>query len=825
MSHQPRRAPISRDESSTTDQVDILSNETGRHEFQVDESLCNRLQQFCSSEGIEDEAVLLAALCAAQHRRTAAPNLHVRVLGAMPGSQHTPRDMVNTRDGIRTVRTTIDAEMSLADLVKQARKALSSPLIDDGLAPDTVDISFVMYQPRGRLNGETTSAGRRHTMNSPGSVQEAGIQFHTWRAEEGGLFGQVRFSKDTFDNEDAACLISTYCDILCSGLDDPTTPVSHLPLVSGLERVTQTLHLSGRERWPSVYDAFREQVATHPHRIAVSDAAQQLTYSQLDHQAGLVSVWLAHRHYTAEAAISVLARRSVEAIVLYLGILRANHAYVPLDIKSPAERLSSMLEDVGGPRLVLYSADMEPLASQLTNAVCVPVALVMREAAGLEPVEYTMPSPSSLAAIIFTSGTTGRPKGVMIEHGSIVRVAKEKGYQIPVDTSEPAPVVAHLLNPAFDAAIMEIYTALLNGSKLCCVDEATLLDPCALSATFRHEQVAFAVLTPAFLSHLLHAVPEMFKSLRMLVVGGDRFKSSDARQAVKYVRGTVFNGYGPTENTVVSTLYRIPSDPRDIPADIPIGQAVEGSIACIVDAQQRLVPPGVVGELVVAGDGLARGYLNSTLDASRFVPVEINGLTVRAYRTGDLARLHPRDMQLQFLGRRDQQVKIRGHRVEVAEIDRALLGHPAVCEVATILHQSNGAPEAELISFVTTSPSESQVSNADLRDRLETHAREKLPPYMAPKAVIVIERLPLTNNGKVNSRSLAQIAESAFAVEVTSAAVSKRPWSAKEEQLRVLWALVLGVPASSLTLQDHFVKRGGDSFKVSMSPGWYFGGK
>ncbi|KAF2764709.1 nonribosomal peptide synthetase, partial [Teratosphaeria nubilosa] len=147
----------------------------------------------------------------------------------------------------------------------------------------------------------------------------------------------------------------------------------------------------------------------------------------------------------------------------------------------------------------------------------------------------------------FTSGTTGRPKGVMIEHRSIVRVAKENSYQIPIESLDSSRVVAHLLNPAFDAAIMEIYTALLNGSTLFCVDEATLMDPPALSATFQENKIAFAVLTPAFLSHLMHAAPEMFGCLRMLVVGGDRFKASDARQAVRLIRCTVFNGYGPTE--------------------------------------------------------------------------------------------------------------------------------------------------------------------------------------------------------------------------------------------------------------------------------------
>ncbi|KAF7189289.1 Nonribosomal peptide synthetase TES, partial [Pseudocercospora fuligena] len=342
-------------------------------------------------------------------------------------------------------------------------------------------------------------------------------------------------------------------------------------------------------------------------------------------------------------------------------------------------------------------------ASWIAAAECVTLVQILNESSGLSSIDHRLPCPSSLAAVIFTSGTSGRPKGVMIEHRSIVRVAMQKSYHPPDDASAPNPVVAHLLNPAFDAAMMELYTAILNGFTLYCVDRNTLLDSLALGAAFRREGVKMAVFSPALLAHCLREGAALFKELSVLVVGGDRLKASHARQLKRLVQGEVFNGYGPTENTVVSTLYAIPSQEADVPDDVPIGAAVTGSIACVVDAQLRPVPKGTVGELVVAGDGLARGYLDSQLDTDKFVHVEIDGNLVPAYRTGDLARLCPEDMQLRFEGRIDQQVKVRGYRVEVAEVDTILTQHPAVADAATIPYQRDAEDGLELVSFVTES--------------------------------------------------------------------------------------------------------------------------
>lgn len=798
------------------------SGTTGKHEFKVEQSLCRRLHQFCAAKKSEENKVLLTAFRAAQYRLNGALDANIGISGT------TPRDIrLRRRSGIdvhvRCIRTAVAQDTCFSSLLQQVDSKLdmayTSPdfsleqvteeLSSDGLG-QLVKIMFSIHSQRPDNVPAALSAHLRNTPNYE-------IEWDMWN-EGDQVCGQVLFDTELFDERSTTTLVSTFSDLLQAGMDDLNTPISSLPLSRGLWRVTQdAIHaIANPPRHGSVYDAFREQVEAHPNQIAVKDLSRSLTYSELDVLARRLSTWLSRREHAAETIIGVLAGRSVDAVIMYIGILGANYAYVPLDAKSPTERLNGMLASIGSHPLVICSVDLESCTSQL-DAECVLISRILDESVGTSPIDHMLPLPTALAAVIFTSGSTGRPKGVMIEHRSIVRVAKQKSYQVPIDSSGSNPVVAHMLNPAFDAAIMEIYTALLNGSTLCCIQSATLMDSHALREVFEQEKIRMAVFTPSVLDHYLREAPSLFTQLEVLVVGGDRFKATHALQLKRLVRGQVFNGYGPTENTVVSTLYSISSHDVHITDDLPIGQAVTGSIACVVDSRQRLVPPGIIGELVVAGDGLARGYLDSKLDIDRFVHIDIGGRAVRAYRTGDLARLRPSDMQLQFMGRIDTQVKVRGHRIEVVEIDRALLEHSDVDDAATILYSYDGSEESVLVSFVCKTLGSSAM-RLDLQAQLEKLSRETLPSYMVPKAVFVVDSMPLTNNGKLDQKALAKIADVEFAATVerdsARAIAAKQPGSGAESTLKEVWALILKVPAASLAADDHFVRKGGDSLKV-----------
>ncbi|CCF35240.1 aureobasidin A1 biosynthesis complex [Colletotrichum higginsianum] len=327
----------------------------------------------------------------------------------------------------------------------------------------------------------------------------------------------------------------------------------------------------------------------------------------------------------------------------------------------------------------------------------VPISDTLRDAPSKSSIQHLpKPTATSLAYIIFTSGSTGRPKGVMVEHRGIIRLVKNSNV---VAKLPPAARVAHLSNVAFDASTWEIYSALLNGGTLVCIDYFTTLDPAALNTLFLRERIQATMLPPALLKQCLKPMEATLGALSLLFAAGDRFDGPDAAAASRaLVSGSVYNAYGPTENTILSTIYEV-SGQDPFVNGVPIGRAVSNSGAYILDPSQQPVPVGVMGELVVTGDGLARGYTDAALNKDRFAQVAVNGQVVRAYRTGDRVRYRPTDGQIEFFGRMDQQVKIRGHRVEPAEVEQALLTHADVLDAAVVLRRQEGE-ETEMIGFV-----------------------------------------------------------------------------------------------------------------------------
>ncbi|GLA93303.1 putative NRPS-like protein biosynthetic cluster [Aspergillus tubingensis] len=311
-------------------------------------------------------------------------------------------------------------------------------------------------------------------------------------------------------------------------------------------------------------------------------------------------------------------------------------------------------------------------------------------------VDNIMPTPKSLAYVMFTSGSTGQPKGVMIEHRAVV--SRVKGCDL-LKKEVTAKPFAHISSIAFDAAVWEIYTPLLNGGTVICIDSVTITDFEAFSNVLHAEGIRVALITPALLKQLLTDSSALFSQLHTLVVGGDRADPQDMIKARELVQCDVINAYGPTENTVISTFYRL-AEGDGYHNGVPIGQAGPNSGAYVVDQQLCPVPPGVIGELVVVGDGLARGYTDTRRDVNRFVNINIRGQVLRAYRTGDRVRRRPVDEQLEYIGRLDGQVKIRGFRVETEEIEHVLRGSGLVGNAAVLFQQPENQ-EGRLVAFVT----------------------------------------------------------------------------------------------------------------------------
>ena len=464
----------------------------------------------------------------------------------------------------------------------------------------------------------------------------------------------------------------------------------------------RALHFCARQ--PSVIDAFREQVETAPNAVAVKDDSMQLTYAQLEQWSNELCCRLRRFGFAPEALVGVLATRSCMTVVAFIGILKAELAYLPLDASAPTDRINTILSSISGRKLVLLGTNVPIPTVQNDEVDYIPINdLVRRDQSNARrqthesmPSIISGPTAASLAYVMFTSGSTGKPKGVMIEHRGVVRLVKDTNI-IPVQHASNA--VVHLSNIAFDASTLEIYTALLNGGTLVCASSTTVLDTAALSQLFEKERIRTAFLTPALLKQYLVESPATIAGLDVLLTGADVLHVEDARKASSLVNGIFLNLYGPTENTVVSTMYSISPEDRHTNG-VPIGRPIAKSGAYVMDEQQHLAPSGAMGELVVTGEGLARGYLDPKLDEGRFAEVVIDGQPVRAYRTGDYAKARPDDGVLEFCGRIDDQVKIRGHRIELAEVEHALLDQRSVNNAVALVLEREGQ-SAEMLSFVT----------------------------------------------------------------------------------------------------------------------------
>ncbi|TLD19242.1 hypothetical protein PspLS_09963 [Pyricularia sp. CBS 133598] len=529
------------------------------------------------------------------------------------------------------------------------------------------------------------------------------LEMNLYKTPSGPITGYVTYSTDLFRPETIQAMAASFREILRRGINAPHTPISELPLRDGLQNL-RDLGLFAEERSEyardaSIVDVFREQVALHRDATAVADSSSRMTYAELDERSSDVATWLGWRGMAPETLVAVLAPRSCEAIIAFLGILKANLAYVPLDVNAPAARIASILSAMDGNKLLLIGQDVPvpDIALEDVDMVRIGNTLGQREPSGKgQKQQQQKPLPTSLAYVMFTSGSTGKPKGVMIEHRGVLRLTTKTNL---IGQSQ-AVAVSHIANLGFDMATWEIYTALLNGGTVVCIDYMTVLDAAALARTFAKENIRTALFTPAILRQHIYEIPEAFAQLDLLLTGGEAIRPQDAQHAAELLdHGAFYNAYGPTENTGISTIFRIQPDVTCVNG-VPIGHALSNSGAYVMDSQQNIVSIGVLGELVVTGDGLARGYINEAHNKNRFIHISIDGgEPARAYRTGDRARYRP-DGQIEFFGRIDQQIKIRGHRIEPAEVEEAILGHSEVRDAAVVIRKQDGQ-EPDMIGFVT----------------------------------------------------------------------------------------------------------------------------
>ncbi|KAI0616591.1 Cyclic peptide synthetase, partial [Pyrenophora tritici-repentis] len=611
----------------------VLSGLADSRQVKVEGGLYAKLQQFCKERAMTPFTVLLAAFRAAHYRLSGQNDATIGAPNAGRSRWET-KDLIGFFVNMQCLRIQIQDE-TFEELVQQVHQTVTTSLAHQDVPFESivsklqksrdlsrnpiVQISFAVHA-QGNLTQLQLDGVQTETSMSAVTTR-FDLEMHLFPGAN-GLMGQVMFSTDLYAPETIENLISVFECTLQRCLDEPSTQMSSLPLLDD-RSYSQLQHMGLLQpdetpypRDSTIVDLFRQQVAACPDRIAVVDRSEEMTYARLDELSDMMAGWLSTKLLAAESLVGVFANRSCLTIVALLGILKANLAYLPLHTSTPAARMAAIFSTVQGRKLVLVGEDVDLPALEMGGVEFARIGEVLdvvgkQGPASLSPGAAAQPSATSLAYVMFTSGSTGQPKGVMIEHRSIVRLVKSSklAQMLPAKS-----VMAHLSNLAFDASTWEIYGALLNSGTLICDSYA--------------------------------------------------------------------NG-------------------------VPIGRAISNSGAFVMDSQLRLVPLGVIGELVVTGDGLARGYIDPKQNVDRFVSITVGNRQVRAYRTGDYVRCRPTDGQLEFFGRIDGQVKIRGHRIEVGEIENVLHKHRAVRDAVAVAQRIDD-DEAQLNGFITIHDEEEQ---------------------------------------------------------------------------------------------------------------------
>jgi amino acid adenylation domain-containing protein len=627
------------------------------------------------------------------------------------------------------------------------------------------------------------------------------------RAEQGIAGGDEvlltwEYNTDLFEPATIRRMIGHWEALLEGMLRDPGRPVSRLELLSAAERRELEEWSRPAHSLPAagcVHELFERQAALTPDAVAVAHEGTSLTYARLDARAGRLARHLASLGVGPDVRVGICLDRAPGLVVAVLAVLKAGGAYVPLDPGYPAGRLEHMAADAG--LAVLVTDDRRRGAVPVDARVRV-VSLdeAWEEGAADAAFESRRAEPRALAYVIYTSGSTGTPKGVAVEHASLAAYVAHAARELAL---APGDRMLQFASISFDAAAEEIFTALATGAALVLRTDEMIATPQAFWEGCRRESVTALDLPTAFWHGLAHdqeahpaSVPP---AVRLVVIGGERALAGPVRAwRAAFPGARLLNSYGPTEATIVATTWDAAAwDGAGAgdggAAEVPIGRPVAGARCYVLDAALQPVPAGVPGELYVGGVQVARGYLGRPgLSAGRFVPDPFASAPgARLYRTGDGVRW--RGGTLEYLGRLDEQVKVRGFRVELGEVEAVLRRHPAVAACA-VLAREDVPGETRLVAYVAGDTE---------HDALREHLRRALPYWMIPAAFVSLPRLPLTPGGKVDRRALP--APGYQPPDERHVA----PRTPVEAVLAGIWAEVLRL--ERVGVRDHFFEIGGHS--------------
>nr|AAD56240.1 DhbF [Bacillus subtilis] len=786
---------------SLADRAPRTSNSFLRHTAYLPPSDVNALKEAARYFSGSWHEVMIAVSAVYVHRMTGSEDvvLGLPMMGRIgSASLNVPAMVMN----LLPLRLTVSSSMSFSELIQQISREIRSIRRHHKYRHEELRRDLKLIGENHRLFGPQINlmpfdygldfAGVRGTTHnlSAGPVDDLSINVYD-RTDGSGLRIDVDANPEVYSESDIKLHQQRILQLLqtASAGEDMLIGQMELLLPEEKEKVISKWNETAKsEKLVSLQDMFEKQAVLTPERIALMCDDIQVNYRKLNEEANRLARLLIEKGIGPEQFVALALPRSPEMVASMLGVLKTGAAYLPLDPEFPADRISYMLEDAK-PSCIITT---EEIAASLPDDLAVP-ELVLDQAVTQEIIKRYSPENQDVsvsldhpAYIIYTSGSTGRPKGVVVTQKSLSNFLLSMQEAFSLGEEDRLLAVTTV---AFDISALELYLPLISGAQIVIAKKETIREPQALAQMIENFDINIMQATPTLWHALVTSEPEKLRGLRVLV-GGEALPSG-LLQELQDLHCSVTNLYGPTETTIWSAAAFLEEGLKGVP---PIGKPIWNTQVYVLDNGLQPVPPGVVGELYIAGTGLARGYFHRPdLTAERFVADPYGPPGTRMYRTGDQARWRA-DGSLDYIGRADHQIKIRGFRIELGEIDAVLANHPHIEQAAVVVREDQPG-DKRLAAYVVA---DAAIDTAELR----RYMGASLPDYMVPSAFVEMDELPLTPNGKLDRKALP-------APDFSTSVSDRAPRTPQEEILCDLFAEVLGL--ARVGIDDSFFELGGHS--------------
>ncbi|MFD2419030.1 non-ribosomal peptide synthetase [Amycolatopsis pigmentata] len=751
--------------------LDGRDSGSGSVPFTVRADIVAGIRRVAATHDCSVFVVLLSVFQALLNRYTGQPDIAIA----------TPAEPSGTRANTLLIRADLSGDPVVGDLLARATKATL-----DAFAHRSVPFESLPADVRAEYDLARTPLFQLDSVPAePATAFDLAL---TFVEQDGGLTAGFRYSGTRFDQATVRRMAGHYQTLLANVIADPPVRLSDLELLTPSERAQLLVEWNDTEadfpRDVCVHELVGRQAAAHPDAVAVVSAMESLTYGELTARANQLARFLAGRRAGPDVLVGVCLPRSLDLVVALLGVLRAGAAYVPMDPEYPAQRLAFLLSDAAAPVVLTHSG----LRDRLPAGDVVLMDEDWSSIGALPDTDVaTGVRPDNLAYVIYTSGSTGEPKGVQVEHQGLVNLVDWHRRTFGIGPGKRTTLASPM---AFDAMAWDLWSALAAGATVSIPSAQTVEDPQQLQRWINDECFDVTFL-PTPVAEAVLALPWSRPAPGYLLTGGDRL-TTIPRANLPFV---LVNNYGPTETTVVAT-----SGTVSYGRPVHIGRPVQNVVVYVVDHADHLVPIGVPGELLIGGVGVARGYLNRPeLTAQRFTADPFSSdHGARVYRTGDIVRWTP-DGNLEFVGRRDDQVKVRGFRVEPGEVESVLAGRRGVASCAVTVREDLPGSR-RLVAYCVPADGVSLCTTA-LREWCE----HSLPAHLVPSVFVLLPKLPLAANGKVDRTALP--APDGIRPDLSNGFVAPR--SPAERTVAKIWSDILWV--DEIGVHDDFFELGGDS--------------